>query len=183
MRVQPDSGCLISNSVRRMLRYLVIIWDSSCAQQCHAARRLAALLCEDSHEWKIQLDGSNTLVLTNKASSALDIHVLPDTSGVILGSVFARNREIEDETVSPRVSFTVSEAEAIEQSSGRWLVTECWGDYVAIIPQRNRKATFVVKDPTGNLPCFGTEVNGLTILFSNISDYIGTRFSHFSIDE
>jgi asparagine synthase (glutamine-hydrolysing) len=49
-------------------------------------------------------------------------------------------------------------------------VTNCWGNYVAFVGDPSAHSKRVIKDPTGNLPCFSTRYRDATLFFSCIDD-------------
>ncbi len=79
-------------------------------------------------------------------------------------------------------AFSARSSEAILASHGRWLIENCWGNYVALLHDASAGTVRVLKDPTGTLPCFKTSFEDVTILFSHIGDCIDVGVRGFTVD-
>jgi asparagine synthase (glutamine-hydrolysing) len=109
------------------------------------------------------------------------LRVLPfaDGSGVVLGALFERNSRTDNSTPSRRMTLSAQSTALTQQSHGRWLIENGWGNYVAFARNSVTGMRWVLKDPTGTLPCLRTEWRGLTIFYSCVSDCtaLGLRFT------
>lgn len=166
-----------------MFRYLALIWNTASSSQTDAVDLLSRRLKALPSQWREVLDHDGMRVLcVNIRPGSLEPHALANKSGVVLGTALKRSANPEDDTLSPKATLGPQETEAIVESQGRWLITHCWGNYVALIGDRDARRKFVVKDPTGNLPCFSTQFRGATLLFSCIADCIDLQLPAFTMD-
>ncbi|MGH8237061.1 MAG: asparagine synthase-related protein, partial [Steroidobacteraceae bacterium] len=117
-------------------------------------------------------------------AGSVTLRALPLAShaGVVLGIAFERNRDIDDDSPARRASFSARSSEAILASHGRWLIENCWGNYVALLDDTSSGTLRVLKDPTGTLPCFKTSFEDVTILFSHIGDCIDVGVRGFTVN-
>jgi asparagine synthase (glutamine-hydrolysing) len=107
---------------------------------------------------------------------------MPNELGVVLGSLYCRNASFEDDSPARVADLGCEQSREIVRSNGRRLISHYWGDYVAILPDETiPNLTRVLKDPTGNLPCFFTSWLGVTIVFSSISDCLDLQLQ-FSVN-
>ena len=118
----------------------------------------------------------------NAGTGTLRALPLASDAGVVLGTAFERNRDIDDDSPARRASFSARSSEAILASHGRWLIENCWGNYVALLHDASAGTVRVLKDPTGTLPCFKTSFEDVTILFSHIGDCIDVGVRGFTVD-
>ena len=162
-----------------MLRYLGMIWDDASPQQNEAAQLIGNRLQQLSPAWRQEFCGPGIRVFGAGDSSSL--HRLSDDAGIVIGTAFARSRNILSSAPDERIRFGPEQSTAIVQSQGRWLIDHSWGNYVAF--GRDAGAKWVLKDPTGNLPCFRTGFRGVTIFFSRIADCVALHLLRFSINE
>lgn len=91
-----------------------------------------------------------------------DVIDLPDRSGVIIGKIFHRNGGFEQVTTLP-----TGESELIHKTTGRRLIEEYWGSYIAAIT--SKKGTHVLRDPSGGIPCYYISQKHRTIFSSDVN--------------
>ena len=161
-----------------MFRYIALVWNTSDEQQSRTAESLSSEL--QAARWQSAFAGHGLRVLCTDADrGTLRPQLLTHAAGVVLGTVFERNRDIEDDSIARRVLFTPHDCAAILASEGRWLVENCWGNYVALLQDPTTRSVRVLKDPTGTLPCFMTSTDEVAVFFSHIGDCtrLGLRFT------
>lgn len=74
---------------------------------------------------------------------------LPGERGWIIGQLFRKNGEaVTINSLSPH------EAEAMLASRARTLIADYWGSYLAILCPREGGQSFLVRDPSGFMPCY-----------------------------
>lgn len=165
-----------------MFRYIALIWNPSDAPRLAAAQRVTACLRTLPTRWHETPDQGGLRVFYRGARpGSLETHILPDDAGVVVGALFERSRELTDDSPARKWTASTTQTEAIVASRGRWLIENCWGNYVAIIRDPRARSTWVLKDPTGELPCFATSLQGVTVLYSCIGDLLETGLFHFAI--
>ena len=164
-----------------MFRYVALVWDGSSEQQSRTAESLDGRL--RARQWTPAFVGKGLRVFCiDSGSGALRAQPLPSEGGVVLGTLFERNRDIDDDSPARRATLTARSCEAILASQGRWLIESCWGNYVALLRDPSAGTVRVLKDPTGNLPCFRTRTEDVAIVFSHIGDCVDLGLCRFTID-
>ena len=166
-----------------MFRYVALIWDAQNAEQGDAAQAATRRLKASSSQWNEALDSSGLRVLcTDVRAGSLEALVLSGKAGVVLGSLFARNSALDDETPAQPCKLDEARTAAIVDSRGEWLVRNAWGNYVAFIADPLIGTTLVLKDPCGSLPCFSTTCRGITLVFSAIADCLDLGSMRFTVN-
>jgi asparagine synthase (glutamine-hydrolysing) len=166
-----------------MFRYVGLIWDADNRTQSEAAELIVRKLRSASSQWREALDASGfTVFCAGARSGSMEVRALGGGSGVVLGSLFRRSHDIEDDRPAPRAEFGDGEQRKILDTQGRRLVDAYWGDYVALLSEPGSRRKWIVKDPTGNLPCFYTCFRGVTIIFSRLGDCIALDVVRFTIN-
>lgn len=149
-----------------MFRYLALSWDSTIPGQASRAKRLGETLAS-RRDWQPALLLSNLHVyVTGGASGVNGVYDLPARQGVILGRLFRRS---DVNPSSGDAEITTLEGERIVHTDGKALIDEFWGRYVAFLPSWTGEGR-VLRDPSGTLPCFRLQVDGVTIVFSWLED-------------
>lgn len=166
-----------------MFRYVALIWDGANLQQADAAQSVTRRLKASPSQWHEALDGAGLRVLcADTRQGSLEPHLLAGNAGVVLGSLFARSRSLEDDAPSERCLLDESETAAIMETRGEWLVNNCWGNYVAFIADAHTGSKWALKDPCGSLPCFSTGFRGITLVYSAIADCVELGSLRFTIN-
>jgi hypothetical protein len=146
-----------------MFRYIALVWNVTNEQQSRTAESLDGRL--RARLWTPAFIGKGLHVFCVAGPGMLRALPLPNSAGVILGTLFERNRDIDDDSPSRRATPSARGTEAILTSQGRWLIENCWGNYVALLHEASAGIVRVLKDPSGSLPCFKTSTEDVTILF------------------
>ncbi len=166
-----------------MFRYVALVWNSQDSQQDDAAQAMTRRLKAASSQWQEALDRPGLRVLCADArAGSLEPHVLAGKIGVVLGSLFTRRPDVQDDEPAQPCALSEARTAAIVDSRGEWLVRNCWGNYVAFIVDPLTGSTCVLKDPCGSLPCFSTTSRGVTIVFSAIADCIELGCLRFTVN-
>jgi asparagine synthase (glutamine-hydrolysing) len=166
-----------------MFRYLAFIWNSGDRLHAEAARALSLLANSKLRGFSVALNRSGLYVIcADSLRDTYNARVMPNESGVVLGYLYHRNSSLEDDSPACPANLGCKQSREIVHSKGRRLISDYWGDYVAILPDETiLNVTRVIKDPTGNLPCFCTTWRGVTIVFSSISDCLDLELQ-FSVN-
>jgi asparagine synthase (glutamine-hydrolysing) len=166
-----------------MFRYLAFIWNPADPSQVEAAKALALKADSRLRGFHVALNLNRLRVIyADSIPSKYDARVLPDESGVVLGFLYRRNDSFEDPSPARAANLGREQAREIRCSHGRRLISDYWGDYVAILLDETTPDVIrVVKDPTGNLPCYCTTSRGVTIIFSSIADCLDLELQ-FSVN-
>ena len=163
-----------------MFRYIALVWNVSGEQQSRTAESLEERL--RVRQWTPAFVGKGLRVFCVDAGpGTLRAQPLANEAGVVLGTLFERNRDIDDDSPARRATLTARSCDAILASQGRWLIDNCWGNYVALLSDASAGTLRALKDPSGNLPCFRTRSENISILFSHIGDCIDLGLRRFTI--
>lgn len=166
-----------------MFRYVALIWSSADQRQSEAAQLVERRLRALSSQWREVLSHRGVRVFcADVRSGSLEPHVLKDNAGVVLGTLFELNANPADEAPARKAVLDTKQVADIVSSHGRRLVTKYWGNYVAVLLDPLTERTWVIKDPTGTLPCFTTAFRGLSIFFSCIADCLDLRLQQFTLN-
>jgi asparagine synthase (glutamine-hydrolysing) len=164
-----------------MFRYVALVWNVTNEQQSSTAESLDGRL--RARHWTPAFLGKGLRVFCADAGSGmLRTLQLANDAGVILGTLFERNRDIDDDSPSRRATPSARGTKAILASQGRWLTENCWGNYVALLHDASTGIVRVVKDPSGTLPCFTTNLEDVTIVFSHVGDCVELGARRFAVD-
>jgi asparagine synthase (glutamine-hydrolysing) len=165
-----------------MFRYMALIWNTANQRQSEAALLIGRRL-QTNADWQEVINHRGMRVLCADAcSGSLEANLLTDHSGVVLGQLFERNQDPEDATPSSRAQLGIRQTAGIVNSRGKRLIGEYWGNYVAFIHDPDAAKMWVVKDPTGTLPCYSTVFREVTVFFSCIADCAELRLLRFTIN-
>jgi asparagine synthase (glutamine-hydrolysing) len=152
-----------------MFRYIGLAWNDSRPRSSIWARQLAQGL-RMRPGWNAALLHSGIEVYTTGTRPGVNgAYALPGERGVVLGKLFRRS-DLRTPTATD-VTLTETDGEQIVQSTGRSLVRDFWGRYVAFFETADG-STRVLRDPTGSLPCFRIRHEGVTIVFSWLEDIL-----------
>lgn len=164
-----------------MYRFVALSWNSKDLAKTAAAQRLTGVLLSSSPDWESALDVPGLRVFqARQAGGARRAYVLKHNAGVILGKLFDGN--LGDDGIATDPTFDDKESNAIIASQGRHLVERYWGHYVAFLQAPHGGRRFVLRDPTGGLPCFITKAAGVDIVLSDMEDYARLSLRPFSAD-
>lgn len=164
-----------------MFRYIALVWNVSDEQQSRTAESLDARL--RARQWTpVFVAKGLRAFCADLGPGTLRAQPLANDAGVILGTLFERNRDVDDDSAARRTTLTARSCEAILASRGRWLIENCWGNYVAFMRDAGSGTVRVLKDPTGSLPCFTTRSDNVAVCFSHIGDCVDLGLRRFTID-
>ena len=164
-----------------MFRYIALVWNVSDEQQSRTAESLDARL--RARQWTpVFVAKGLRAFCADLGPGTLRAQPLANDAGVILGALFERNRDVDDDSAARRTTLTARSCEAILVSQGRWLIENCWGNYVAFMRDAAAGTVRVLKDPTGSLPCFTTRSENVAVCFSHVGDCVDLGLRRFTID-
>lgn len=103
--------------------------------------------------------------------------------GLVLGALFQRNADPLDEGPSPLARLDEERSKRIIYTRGRDLIESYWGRYVAFLRDPATRTQWIIRDPTGNLPCYRTCYGGISIFYSGLPDLKCLPLGQWRIDE
>ena len=150
-----------------MFRYVAFSWLPANHEANDLAGRLDRAL-RAGRRWTLAFEMSGHRVyMTGGASGINGAYRLPARQGVVLGRLFRRG--VASPSSATDVELTDAEAQQIVHSDGRALIDRFWGRYIAFLPSWTGAAR-VLRDPTGTLPCYRIEIQGVSIVLSWLED-------------
>jgi asparagine synthase (glutamine-hydrolysing) len=166
-----------------MFRYIALIWNSADPREFEAVQLIERRIAERVPALQQRFKANGLRISCSEADrSGLTIYPVGTHSGLVLGRLFRRSSDINDNCPAPEGTFESTDEERLIASKGRSLVTQYWGDYVAFLVDKSSAAKWIIKDPTGNLPCFRTSWRDVDIVFSCLSDCIDLSLMPFTIN-
>jgi len=166
-----------------MFRFIAILRHPLDSVQASASNLLERTLSDAFPDLKdiLRVDEHGLVVLCpTDGTPGMKPNLMWNQSGVILGRIHKKRPNDNCDDAAAPAKFDSSDTVKIISSSGRSLINHYWGDYVAIFTDPKLRATFIIKDPTGNLPCFVTQWRGTLVAFSCLTDLIDSRLFSFS---
>ncbi len=151
-----------------MFRFLACVWDETNTAAAVAARSIAQRLDERS-TWTVALSAQGLQVHHSAPTHASGAHQLDGLCGVVLGTLFSRSPG--GASIRAPAMLTAADTRDIVSSRARSLVRRYWGRYVAFVRDPSTGMRWILRDPTGALPCFTAEFRGVTVYFCDLEDY------------
>jgi asparagine synthase (glutamine-hydrolysing) len=168
-------------------RYFVLIWDRENQRAASAAKFMANRLRSALSGWEqvasepgfeaYHAGAGGTDSTSRDLVTSCETRVLAG-GGAVFGRAFPLGKELESRPYGQ--PFSEAESTNIGESGGTHLIERYWGRYVAVF--RSRDGLCVLRDPTGGLPCFFTEHEGVRIVFSEIGSCLSLELLKFSIN-
>jgi asparagine synthase (glutamine-hydrolysing) len=171
-----------------MFHYVALVWDKSDPKQVEASDVLTKALRASDGSFHTAFDHNGVRILCSDVDPrAFAVHLLPNNSGALLGFAFKRHSDLKDESPDTLAEFDIPATHELIASKGRALISKYWGDYVALLIEPHShsnqgRAVHVIKDPTGRLPCYVTSFRNVEVLFSCLSDCVGTGLMNFTVN-
>lgn len=166
----------------RMHRYLGLVWPSGDTETARHAQQLETEIRGSAEGWSVAFRRQNCVVLHVGARPHLaEAHEFAHQRGVVVGVLFDRRSEV---TANVRHAATFSEPEThnILVSEGQHLVDRYWGRYVAFGVRPNGNAVWLLRDPTGEMPCYRIRFRNADVVFSHVDDCLRFLPVSFSIN-
>src|SRR5690606_24889844 len=121
-------------------------------------------------EWRTAVSQSGLTVLYADArSGSSEPYLLHHGAGVVLGKLFTRASS-EGEALAVPLTLGARATASIIATGGRQLIDDYWGRYVAFLRDSATRTTWILRDPTGGLPCLTTSYRGVDVYFSLMED-------------
>lgn len=153
-----------------MFRYFAYLWNPTKPAQAAAAQRMCARLPQLSPQYQsvLHIDGLHVVCAGEQPS--LRCRRLLDNAGVVLGSLFERSRDLADDSLLTHVRLDEHATRSVVHSQGQRLIDDYWGNYVAFVS--DTCGVSVIVSPSSSLPCLSSTVEGITWVYSCLTDAI-----------
>jgi asparagine synthase (glutamine-hydrolysing) len=173
-----------------MYRYIALVWNAADPNASETAGELRIKVAARACDWSKAYDEPGAFVVHQgfrSGAGAARAYTLFGDGGVLFGTLFRRSEGHEHQGHDFRLStsnihFDDRESGAIVQSGGKHLVDNYWGAYFACIRNRPLHTSYVLRDPTGNMPCYRTALGRVQIFFQDIEDCVGLLGLAFSVN-
>ena len=154
-----------------MFRYVAFVWNERDAAARESAQAMLQRHGAAAREWRVALRGSGAEVrYASTGAGSCTAYVLAEGGGVVLGNLFARSPEGVSTAAAPALG--AADSRAMLDTNGRHLIEAFWGRYVAFLHDAEARATWIVRDPSGALPCYLVRCRGVDVYFSWIDDIV-----------
>ena len=165
-----------------MFRFIALLWDAKCDERRAVAQDVLRKLHAMGAEWSVAFSRAGIQVRVADAGGALGACALGGDAGVVVGEIFFRRTNILDDAAVQHAVFDEGLAREVLASEGRCLTSHYWGNYIAFVVDSHAQQRFVVNDPTGSLPCYFAEYQGVQVLFSCLADCLALGVMRFNVN-
>jgi asparagine synthase (glutamine-hydrolysing) len=161
-----------------MLRYIAFVWNGGDPASCDTAKTLARHYSRPKSGWCDTFNQPGLRILLAKSPSDMAGGIpLYGGAGMIVGRIFETRRSAFGFHCRPE-SLNEEVSKAVIKSGGRHLISSYWGSYVAFLRDSESGFKWVLKAPTGSLPCFRLRFREVDIFFSRMEDCLTLGLSH-----
>src|SRR5262249_53831060 len=146
-------------------------WNPADSSAHRVQECLSGRLSADHIAWTCVLRFPGLAVFSSGHDASRWVHYrVGNTRGVVLGTLFRRT----DAAVALLRPDALSDAEAnrILATRGGHLIEAYWGRYVAICQGPGDPYPWVVRDPSGVLPCLISTFSGVQLIYSDLADCV-----------
>ncbi len=163
-----------------MYRFLAFAWNASDHRQAAVARLLAERLHPAASAWRCRVSRRGLSAYDAGARSASsDSHVFAGGRGGVFGTLFARTSGAK---AAPVTQLREPEGREILAAGAPRLVEHYWGRYVAIAESETADRVWILRDPSGALPCSLTTFRDVHIVFSDLEDVLALGLLTFTVN-
>jgi len=164
-----------------MYRYFVLVWNPRDLKAAVSARALSERMVSVASGWVRAFEAEGICAFhAGLGEGASATFLLDHGAGAVFGRIF--NRDIEDTATARRVEFDHTESLKIVQTGGRRLIERYWGRYVALIQDAGTSETWILRDPSGAMPCLLSTYQGVNLVFSDLEDCAALGLRHFTVN-
>ncbi len=164
-----------------MYRYFVLVWNPRDSQVSASARRLAERMISIGSGWARAFEAQGVAAFhSDPGEGASRTLRLDRGAGAVFGRIF--NRDTDDIAAALRVDFGTAESDQVVRTGGRRLIERYWGRYVGLIHDAATSETWILRDPSGGLPCLMTAHQGVSLVFSDLEDCRALGVTQFTVN-
>jgi len=163
-----------------MYRYFVLVWNPRNLIAAASARALSERIAAVASGWVRAFEAEGICAFhAGLGEGASQTFRLDHGAGAVFGRIF--NRDIDSTDSALRVEFDHTESLKIVQTGGRRLIERYWGRYVALIQDAATSETWILRDPSGGMPCLMTTHQGVNLVFSDLEDCVALGIRQFTV--
>lgn len=164
-----------------MYRYIAVLWDPRDLNSVRTSQALLALPAGLPSGWSVAHASAGSFVVhSGVRERATQAHALAGDRGVILGTLF--RADSVDDASHRQIVFDEDQSRRIVASGLQLLVDRYWGSYVAFARNQSSNEHLVLREPTGNMPCYHARQGGVHIFFSHAEDCVRLLALRLAID-
>src|SRR5882762_5015056 len=128
-----------------MFRYIALIWNPADPRAFETVQLIERRIAErvPALQQRFQADGLRILC-SKPDRSGLTIYPMTSHSGLVLGRLFRRSSDVNDDRSAPEGTLDSTDADGLIASKGRSLVSQYWGDYVAFLVDKSSAAKWII---------------------------------------
>ena len=143
-----------------MFRYVAYVWNEEDPRSRAQARSLLSRALPGAH-WRTSWQGEGIEVrCTGARIGSCEPYRLAGGAGVVLGKLFVRGA---DGSLPAPTALGESASRSLLSSGGRRLVEDYWGRYVAFLREPGTPRRWVLRDPSGGLPCYTLRLGAVDV--------------------
>jgi asparagine synthase (glutamine-hydrolysing) len=177
-----------------VFRYVVLMWNGEAAGPQASARSMEDRLKSAAPGWDVVYARAGIKVLVADGSAALGAQRLFGHAGVVIGECFVYQSDACSDAPCRHAVFSARETQVVIDSRGRALIDRYWGNYVALVVDaplvdgrtaraRTDDGSWLVTGPTGTLPCYLSQSEGVHVVFSCLCDCHDLGMREFSVNK
>lgn len=164
-----------------MFRYLALIWNEHDEAASGQAKQLRRRIHERLPSWACPSDVPGLLFChANTGVGSARTIELSHRQGVIFGNLF--HRDDARDTALPVNSLSDAECSSIVKQGSTRLLDRYWGRYVALFSEEMGDGVRLLRDPSGALPCYLVEWQGVHMVFADVEDCMAIENIAMSVD-
>lgn len=162
-----------------MFRYVAYVWNDEDPPARAQARSLLRRSPPGAH-WRTLWQGRGIEVrCVGARGGSCEPYWLAGGAGVVLGTLFARGT---DGSIPAPTAFGESDSRSLLAGGGRRLMEAYWGRYVAFLHEPGTCSSWVLRDPSGGLPCYTLRLGAVDVYFSWLEDVLPLCETPLTID-
>jgi asparagine synthase (glutamine-hydrolysing) len=162
-----------------MDRFVAMIWEAKNPAAAWQINTWSEQLKRASSKWINVLDVPGLRVFSyHHRGDGPIVTRLDGEDGIVIGPLFERSAGRKGRVRA----LANANARRVVATRGDMLIKEYWGNYVALWRDREKRATTVLRDPCGAVPCFMTQQPGVDLLFAHAEDVADFQGLSFTID-
>lgn len=164
-----------------MHRFIAFFWNPEDLATSDLATKLLSQIRRSPTRWISRADSPGFAAFDSPRSrDRLHTYTLPNNSGAIFGWLF--RTDSTDASPTAIQSLDENSSRRILDSHGCDLVSQYWGNYVAVLHDGVSQHGYLLRDCSGKIPCYTTRIESVFVAFSDASDVIGLTHARFCID-